>query len=188
MNTSLRLMTLAVIGSLLGLTGCTVQHSKPNTVYMPDMVYSPAFKAQEEGFQKPPVKGTIPRGYQPYAYSASMELAGKELKNPLHRSELTLARGKDRFNTYCIVCHGEYGEGDGTVVPKYPRPPSLQSDKIRGYQDGQIYHVITMGQNSMPSYASQIDPADRWAIIHYVRALQRAKKPLPGDVKVAAQK
>lgn len=171
----------------LGASGCTVQHSKPNTIYMPDMVYSPAFKAQEEGFQKPPVKGTIPRGYQPYAY-ASIELAGKELKNPLHRSEQVLARGKDRYNTYCIVCHGEYGEGDGSVVPKYPRPPSLQSDKIRNYQDGQVYHVITMGQNSMPSYASQIESADRWAIIHYLRALQRAKKPLPGDLKVAAQK
>ena len=188
MKSAMRLSILLGASLLSGLTGCTVQHSKPNTIYMPDMVYSPAFKAQEEGFQKPPVKGTIPRGYQPYAYAANMEQAGKELKNPLHRTEQVLARGKDRYNTYCIVCHGAYGEGDGSIVPKYPKPPSLQSDKIRGYQDGQVYHVITMGQNSMPSYASQIDPADRWAVIHYLRALQRAKKPLPGDLKVTAQK
>ncbi len=97
-----------------------------------------------------------------------------------------LNRGKSVFNTYCIVCHGPNGLGDGYIVPKYPRPPSLQSDRIRNYPDGSIYHVISMGQNNMPSYASQISPGDRWATIYYVRALQRSQHPSADDIKAAA--
>jgi hypothetical protein len=62
---------------------------------------------------------------------------------------------------------------------------ALQSDKVRNWPDGNIYHVITMGQNVMPSYASQITPGDRWAVIHYVRALQRSQHPSASDVKEA---
>jgi len=154
---------------------------------MPDMVYSPAFKAQKEGSMMMPVEGTVPRDYQPYAYKNNPELAGKELKNPLRPTETNLKRGKFVFNTYCITCHGPAGEGDGSVVPKFPRPPSLQSDKVRTWPDGRIYHVITMGQNLMPSYASQISPGDRWAAIHYVRVLQRSKHPTAEDLKIANQ-
>ena len=84
-----------------------------------------------------------------------------------------------------MVCHGSEGLGDGSIVPKYPRPPSLQSEKILNYKDGQIFHVITVGQNLMPSYASQIDAVDRWAVINYVRVLQKAQNPTPQDVKAA---
>jgi mono/diheme cytochrome c family protein len=173
--------------ALLAATGCG-KHEKPNFIYMPDMVYQPSLKAQEEGAMRVPPKGTIPRGYQPYAFShaANAEAAGSN-RNPLPRDAKTFARGQQQFNTYCIVCHGPNGEGDGFIVPKYPRPPSLQSDKVRGWADGSIYHVITMGQNLMPSYALQIAPEDRWAIIHYVRALQRSKHPTPEDVKAYEQ-
>ena len=77
-----------------------------------------------------------------------------------------MERGQKIFNTYCIVCHGPRGDGAGFVVPPFPRPPSLFSDKIVGLTDGRIFHVITKGQNNiMPSYASQIAPEDRWAVI-----------------------
>jgi mono/diheme cytochrome c family protein len=152
---------------------------------MPDMVYSPALKAQKEGSMRMPVKGTIERNFEPYHYT-DVTVAGRELKNPLQPTAQVLARGQSVFNTYCIVCHGPNGEGDGYIVPKFPRPPSLQSDKIRGYPDGSIYHVISMGQNLMPSYASQISPGDRWATIYYVRALQRSKHPSADDMKAAA--
>jgi mono/diheme cytochrome c family protein len=151
---------------------------------MPDMMYSPALKAQQPG-QRPPVEGTIPRGYELYPFEAhEIDRAGA-LKNPLQRTKAVLERGQLMFNTYCMVCHGAYGEGDGSVVPKYPRPPSLQSEKILGYPDGKIFHVITRGQNLMPSYASQIARADRWAIIHYIRAIQKAKNPTAADLKAA---
>lgn len=179
-------VTAALVG-LMGLAGCT--HEKPNFIYMPDMVYSPAFKAQAEGSMRQPVKGTVPRDFVPYPYERDgqgPELAGRELKNTLRPTEAVLARGQVQFNTYCMVCHGPAGEGDGTIVPKFPRPPSLLSDKVRGWSDGRIFHVITAGQNLMPSYASQIQMADRWAIVHYVRAIQRAKKPTAEDVKAAA--
>jgi len=172
----------ALLVAALGLAGCG-KHSKPNFTYMPDMHYSPALKAQE-GVQRLPVKGTIPRGYEPYAH-ANLDpvAAGKLHMNPIPRTKANLLRGQQVYNTFCIVCHGPYGEGDGTVVPKYPRPPSLQSDKIRGYADGSIYNVITLGQNLMSSYASQISPDDRWKLVHYIRAIQKAKNPSAEDVR-----
>ncbi len=182
-------MSKRILGvlSTLVLIGIGCRHEEPNVIYMPDMVYSPALKAQAEGSMKMPIQGTVPRNYEPYAYAQDPELAGKELKNPLRPTALVLARGKHIFNTYCIVCHGPSGEGDGSVVPKFPRPPSLQSDKVRKWPDGSIYHTVTMGQNLMPSYASQISPGDRWAAIHYVRVLQRSKHPTAEDLKFLEQ-
>jgi cytochrome c553 len=165
--------------SLLALSAC--KHSSPNFIYMPDMVYTTAVKAQT-GQMRMPVAGTIDRQQDVYHFLTPEE-AGAHLKNPLPRTKEVLLRGQAMFNTYCIVCHGANGEGDGFVVPKIPRPPSLQSDKIMKYPDGSIYHIIMAGQNIMPSYASQIATNDRWAIIHYLRALQRAKHPTPEDVK-----
>ncbi len=171
---------------VLGLAACG-QHEKPNFTYMPDMAYSPAVKAQEEGSMRQPVAGTIPRGFTPYAYRDQPDLAATQLKNPLPRTREVFYRGKTMFETYCLVCHGPGGMGDGTIVPKFPRPPSLQSDKVRQWTDGRIYHVITVGQNLMPSYASQIVESDRWAIIHYIRAIQRAARPTAADLKAAEQ-
>ncbi len=174
---------LAVLS--LGWVGCG-KHSAPNFVYMPDMSYSPAYKAQEAGAVRYPPAGTVARGYQPYQYAQNTaEEVGKKLRNPLKRTVDVLARGQTMYNTHCIVCHGSAGEGDGTIVPKFPRPPSLHSEKLLGWQDGSIFHVITVGQNMMPSYKAQVDAADRWAIIHYVRALQRSKNPTAEDLRVA---
>src|SRR4051812_48679643 len=75
-----------------GLSGC--RHEEPNVIYMPDMVYSPALKAQKEGSMMTPVKGTIPRDFVPYAYPNDPEKAGLELKNPLRSIEPVLKRGQ----------------------------------------------------------------------------------------------
>lgn len=173
----------------LGLSACG-KHSSPNFIYMPDMVYSPAIKAQEEGANRLPVKGTVSRDFTNYGFKKddteeNLKRAGIENRNPLKPTREVFVRGQKMYNTYCIVCHGTYGEGDGTVVPKYPRPPSLQSEKIIGWPDGRIYHNITVGQNIMNGYGSQIVPEDRWAIVHYIRALQRAKHPSESDLKYA---
>jgi mono/diheme cytochrome c family protein len=172
--------SLFFVFAIFGLAACT-RHSKPNLTYMPDMNYSPAVKAQKAPMRIP-VEGTIPRGYTPYHFT-SPEEAGKALKNPLQPTRAVLVRGQVMFNTYCIECHGAAGLGDGPVVPKIPRPPSLQSDKIRTWPDGSIFHLITRGQNVMPSYASQILPEDRWAIVHYIRVLQRSQNPTAEDLK-----
>jgi mono/diheme cytochrome c family protein len=179
------LTTLGLIGAAffasLVMVGCT--HKEPNFTYMPDMANSPAYKAQKEGAMRMPPAGTIPRNFTPYPYGDDIELAGRENKNPLRPTKAVLYRGQTLFNTYCIVCHGPSGEGDGSIVGKFPRPPSLQTDKIVGWPDGKIFHVITRGQTVMPSYAAQISQEDRWKIIHYVRALQRSKHPTSEDLK-----
>ncbi|HET7903066.1 MAG TPA: cytochrome c [Candidatus Eisenbacteria bacterium] len=169
--------------------GCSTK-SQPAFEYMPDMAYGPRVAAQHEDPLRPgepvmrnPVEGTVPRNFTPYRYAAADSLlAQAELTNPLPRSAEVLGRGQRVYMTYCVVCHGEKGDGQGYIVPKFPMPPSLYSDKVRGWNDGRIFHVITRGQNLMPSYASQILPEDRWAAIHYVRALQRAAHPEPQDV------
>lgn len=163
----------------LALAGCN--HKEPNFIYMPEMVYSPSFKAQEEGSMRMPPAGTVPRNFKTYAIT-DPEQAGREIQNPFKPTRKVLARGQQLYNTYCIVCHGAMGEGDGPVAPKFGRPPSLQ-DRPVSWADGRIYHVITKGQNLMPPYNTQIAQEDRWKIIHYIRALQRAKHPTPEDLK-----
>jgi mono/diheme cytochrome c family protein len=180
--------SLAVLS--VSLSACYLRHAEPYYSYAPDMHYSVALKAQKEGAMRQPVHGTIPRGFRPYSI-VTMEEAKAHL-NPLPRDKETLMHGKQLFNVYCIVCHGAFGEGDGLVAaktpwprPLFPRPPSLQSEKIRDYKDGQIFHIISMGQNLMPSYAEKLDNDERWAIVHYVRALYRAKHPTEADMKAA---
>ncbi|MFN7684552.1 MAG: c-type cytochrome [Oligoflexia bacterium] len=174
---------VALLG-LVALSGC--KHEKPNFIYMPDMYYSPALKAQEEGTMRMPVKGTVPRGFTKYDFAVeNNEELGRRLMNPLPRTKSVMLKGQKAYNTYCIVCHGQYGEGDGSIVPKYPRPPSLQSEKITQWPDGRIFHVISSGQNIMPSYSTQLDQEERWAVVHYIRALQRAKNPTNEDLKIS---
>lgn len=177
--------TVFLIGIFLTFSAC--RHEKPNVIYMPDMVYSPAIKAQKEGGMRMPVEGTISRDFVPYPFAQDPEAAGKELRNPLKYTRANLERGQHIYNNNCIVCHGRLGLGDGSIIPKFPRPPSLQSDKVRNWPDGNIYHVISMGQNLMSSYASQISPGDRWAVILYIRALQRSQHPTPEDLKYAEE-
>jgi mono/diheme cytochrome c family protein len=168
----------------VSLVGC--RHENPNVIYMPDMVYSPAIKAQK-GEMRNPVPGTIPRDFQPLDNPEDLDVAGKKLINPLKSTREVLKRGQHVFETNCAVCHGDKGNGDGYIIPKFPRPPSLHSEKVTQWPDGRIYYVISKGQNLMPSYAAQVPPADRWAAIHYIRVLQRSEKPTEADLKFVDQ-
>lgn len=130
-----------------------------------------------------PVKGTVARGFLPYAFSGKPEDAAKTLVNPLLPTEKILTRGRDKYLTYCSPCHGNFGAGDSRLRGQFPNPPTLHSDKVRTWPDGSIYHVITEGQNVMPSYAAQLSRDDRWAVIHYIRVLERAHQAKEGDVR-----
>jgi mono/diheme cytochrome c family protein len=181
---------MIAVAIAIGASGCYVKHAQPYYVYAPDMHYGPGLKAQKEGSMRPPVKGTISRNFRPYELT-TMDQAKNHL-NPLPASHDVYKKGQQLFNVYCIVCHGKYGEGDGTVtsLPNWPRPlfvrpPSLQSDKIRDYKDGQIYHIITLGQSIMPSYAEKLNEEERWSIVRYLRVLYRAKHPTSEDMKKA---
>jgi mono/diheme cytochrome c family protein len=130
-----------------------------------------------------PVEGTVARGFLPYPFAGKPDEAGKNLVNSLLPTNDVLARGRVKFLTYCSPCHGNVGRGDSRLRGQFPNPPTLHSDKVRNWPDGNIYHVITEGQNVMPSYATQIAREDRWAIVDYVRVLQRAQNAKEADLR-----
>jgi mono/diheme cytochrome c family protein len=130
-----------------------------------------------------PVEGTIARGFIPYPFKGKPEDAGKYLVDPLLQTKEVLERGKSKYLTFCSPCHGNFARGDSRLQGQFPSPPTLHSDKVRNWPDGRIYHVITEGQNAMPSYAPQLSPEDRWAIINYIRVLQRAQNAKDPDLK-----
>ncbi len=99
-------------------------------------------------------------------------------KNPVPVTQELLDRGEQRYKIFCIVCHGPVGNGDGMVVRRgYPKPPTYHDDRLRGAPDGHFFDVITNGWGKMNSYGSQVPPADRWAIVAYIRALQISQNP-----------
>lgn len=84
-----------------------------------------------------------------------------------------LQRGQERYNIFCGPCHGALGDGQGIVVEYgLEAPPSFHTPEMRDERPGFYFDVISRGTRVMPSYASRILPADRWAIIAYIRALQ----------------
>jgi mono/diheme cytochrome c family protein len=92
---------------------------------------------------------------------------------PVPVDEELVNRGQNRFNIYCIVCHGPTGNGDGMIVRRgFPQPPTYHDDRLRNAPVGHFFDVMTNGWGKMNSYAAQITPADRWAIVAYIRTLQ----------------
>ncbi len=84
-----------------------------------------------------------------------------------------LQRGQERYTIYCVPCHSPVGDGDGRVVRRgFPHPPSYHEQRLRDAPDRHFFDVITRGYGVMYSYADRVAPADRWAIVAYIRALQ----------------
>src|SRR5690606_13144884 len=103
-----------------------------------------------------------------------------------------LVRGRERFNIFCAPCHGHDGHGQGDVVRHgFPAAASLHQAEVRERPPGYVFDVITRGRGKMPSHAGRIPPADRWAIVAYVRALQLSYyaplDELPPDVRQRAE-
>jgi mono/diheme cytochrome c family protein len=94
-----------------------------------------------------------------------------------------LARGRDRFQIYCLPCHGAVGDGNG-ITKKYGMGavPTYHDDRIRKMPEGEIFNTITNGKGQMNPYADKLAPSDRWAVVAYVRALQRAQTGTVADV------
>lgn len=128
------------------------------------------------------VEGTVARGLMPYKFKGKPDEAAKELVNPLPVSKENLELGKIKFDIYCSPCHGYFAEGDSRLRGQFPNPPSLHSEKVRNWTDGRIFSVLTDGQNVMPSYAYQLSRNERWAVILYVRALQRSLNAKESDL------
>jgi len=175
--------TLLLISMVTAFSSCHIDKSKPNFELLQDMMESPAIKSQEYDEESPnhsgmrvPPDGTQPRGFEPYAFPTDFE-ASKGLKNPFEKSfsEETLKTGIKYYTIHCQVCHGAKGEGGEkmSVAEKMAlKPPALISEKVKGWSDGQIYHVITMGQGVMGPYASHIPQKYRWQVVQYIRHLE----------------
>ena len=119
---------------------------------------------------RPRVAGTVARGELDDAQLSAVEGAGVI---PIPVTEELLARGRERFDIYCSVCHGLAGDGDGMVVRRgFPDPPSFHSDRLRAAPPGYLYRVASRGIGTMPRYETLISARDRWAIVAYIRALQ----------------
>ena len=159
--------------------------ARTNVEYFPNMAHSARHAAFTPNPNFPdgktlqaPVPGTIPRGFPPLDYQATLQdalRAGQELQNPFATNDAhATERGAAVFTNFCIECHGAGGVGNGPVAQRgFPAPASLVAPRAISMKDGQIFHILTYGQNNMPSYASQLSRSDRWRVILYVRSLQK---------------
>jgi hypothetical protein len=177
------LLRLLPAFALVALSGCD----------MLDMYDEPRFEPLEASTffddgtsARPLVAGTVARGdlrEDEGFYSGKVD--GKYVtKLPVDLDQPFLLRGQERFNIYCSPCHGRVGDGNGMIVERgFRRPPSfVGTERLRKAPVGHFYDVISNGFGAMPSYASRVAPHDRWAIVAYIRALQRSQNGSVDDV------
>ena len=189
------LTVLALIAALLLATGCgrgRPSH-RPPVHFNPDMdrqaKYSPqgssAFFADSAAMRMPPA-GTVAQGQDradQVFYSGKDRSGNYTTANPAGMTMETLKRGRERYDIYCSVCHSRVGDGRGIMITRgYVPPPSFHQDYLREKPDGYLFDVITNGVRNMPAYAHQIPVADRWAIIAYLRTLQRSRNGTINDI------
>jgi len=186
----IKILSIAVvaIAATVVITSCKDKRSTgweyaPNMyehiAYDPDQANS-NFKDGKTA-QVPPT-GTIPLGWTTFDYPNTLEgyeAAGAEVKSPLPQTPKNFAQGEILFMHFCSPCHGVTGQGDGLVVqhgfpppPSYSKGQSSRGGAMKDLTDGKIYHTITYGKGAMGSYASQLDPTERWKVIMYVHHLQ----------------
>jgi hypothetical protein len=121
----------------------------------------------------------------PALQGASQDRVGQGFADvfPFPVTREVLDRGEINYNIYCSVCHDRVGSGDGMIVRRgYRRPPSFHTERLRNAPAGYFFDVITNGFGAMPDYSAQIIPADRWAIVAYLRALQLSQFATMADV------
>ena len=183
---ALAALTAFLSGCDLGLPAGRTPHREGNYL---DMVDQPKLKPQRKdifngratGLMEPQ-PGTVAVGETPYPYAQNeADRAGAELVNPLSPTPDVLEHGKFVFEHVCITCHGPRGAGDGNVTALFPKPPSLMTQKVRDWPDGQLFHRPMRGQNSMPSHARQVDARDIWSVIHDIRAMQKVEPVAPAS-------
>ncbi|HEY4989217.1 MAG TPA: cytochrome c [Opitutaceae bacterium] len=190
--------------SVLGFRGRTFTH--PPMDVFPEWLF-PGMKQQPKLVQQTASKffadGRSDRVAPPHTVATSFGPAGQPLRddNALYLGKAPdgsflkgfpkavevdmrlLERGRDRFTIYCQPCHGAVGDGNG-ITKKYGMAvtPSYHDDRLRKMAEGEIFNTITNGKGQMNPYADKLLPADRWAVIAYVRALQRAQTGTVADV------
>ncbi|MCF8337814.1 MAG: cytochrome c [Bacteroidales bacterium] len=177
-----KLIPVLLIAVTAIMVSCDKTREERGREYMPDMYHSPAYDTYEESKRTDdgksalkPVEGTVPRHRIPYPYPATFKArakAGEELENPVKLTSKVLEEGKKQYETFCINCHGEQGNGEGYLYTsgKYKvKPKSIVTEQWKERPGGEIFHVITVGQGLMGAHGPQIEPKDRWKIVHYIQ-------------------
>lgn len=172
------------------LASCGSRRTPPIQIF-PDMKDQPKYLPQSgspffaDGRElRRPVPGTVARGFvkEDDTFYTGIE-AGAYVANPLPIARETLNRGQERFNIYCAPCHGQTGSGQGIVALRASWiAVNLGDQRIREMRDGELFDTISHGKRTMPGYRFQINEHDRWAIVAYVRALERAASGTINDV------
>jgi mono/diheme cytochrome c family protein len=177
------------------LTGCSGVQRDPPVQVWDDMKQQPKFTPQgandlpffndARDARRPP-EGTVARGHmaEQTPYFTGMDGDLYVGKSPVPLTPALLHQGQQKFNIYCQPCHDKTGSAQGIVPTRIPtwQPSNLTEDRVVQFADGDIFNVITNGRRSMPAYRFQVAVEDRWAIIAYVRALQRAAHSTKADV------
>lgn len=184
MSISRTLMALTLTAAIAGCQG--MPSEKPPVHVNPNMDWQDRFNAQEVNpffednrADRQPVDGTVSRGdlQADLAYYQGIEDNGDFVaKIPVTVSAEMIMRGKERYNIYCSMCHGGTGVGNG-IITNYGivPPPSFYDERIVNMPDGEIYSAIYNGVRTMSSYRHQVPVEDRWAIVSYIRTLQRSQ-------------
>jgi mono/diheme cytochrome c family protein len=191
----------AVVPLALAVKARHSKTEKPRVHIIQDMDAQPKYKAQRENpifadgrADRDAVAGTVAVGHlneDDHFYRGRANGAwARTFPAQVELTEETMARGKQRFGIYCTPCHGQGGLGDGMVHKRadalgeggWIPPTNITQDYLRQMAVGELFNSITNGVRNMPAYGPQIPPEDRWAIIMYVRALQRSAAGSINDV------
>jgi hypothetical protein len=178
---------ICVVLAALLLNGCSSVQRDPPFQLWPDMKHQEKFLPQTETVlfsdhrtSRRPPENTIARGHMTEDTALYTGMEGDQYvgKNPVPITMDLLKLGQNKFNIYCTPCHDREGMGVGIVPQHAPtwQPSNLMEQRVVEFADGDIFNVITNGRRSMPSYRFQVGVQDRWAIIAYLRVLQRAKR------------
>lgn len=178
MKSLIKILVLAVV---FVATSCN-KSTAPNYQFMPNMYESAGYETYGEAAfpngveAQLPVQGSIPRGFVPFDIensTAGYDLAKASLNSPLDSTQVDLNRGKELYDIYCGICHGNKGNGQGNLVKreKILGIPSYD-DAGRAINAGSIYHTIYYGKNAMGSYANQLNEEERWQVVSYVLKLK----------------
>ncbi len=193
---------LAVLVLATALVGCRGMRSDRQPIHPNlNMDFGPNFKAQrdnpffEDGMaMREPVPGTVARERlitsENAPYMQGRDEGGAFVAvMPVAVDEAMLARGLERYQIFCTMCHGGTGDGQGIIMAGnagqgfgHVPAPTFHSEFLRGAPDGYLYDVITNGIRSMAPYGPQISVADRWAIVAHIRALQRSQAASAADL------
>lgn len=173
--------------------------ARPRIHLVQDMDNQPRFESQQANplfadgrAMRPWPEGTVPRGalLEDERVATGRENGRFVERIPIPVDEALVRRGRDRYDIFCSPCHGLSGYGDGIVARRAEKlqeggfvpPASFHQDTVRARPDGYLYNAIANGVRTMPAYGSQIGVRDRWAIVSYVRALERSQRATLEDV------